>query len=113
MPIFGPGMAFKGIPEPMPSISTIYCINPTHLDPIHPQNIFLPTLFVRFLSLSEIATWAKFIPAFLANGGCFELSSTHHEIRQEKLVWTKLVRGPGRTGELRSRGGSRRGMVAI
>merc|ERR1711965_1028786 len=40
----------------------------------------------------------KFYP-FLTNGGSFEFFSPFHEIRQEKLVSTKLGRGPGRTGE--------------
>ena len=34
MAVLGPGRAFKGLPEPVCSISTIYCVKPTHSDSI-------------------------------------------------------------------------------
>ena len=98
MAVLDPGRAFKGFPEAVRSFSTVECVNPTHLDPIHPQNHTFPPLFC-FLFLPEIPTSAKLISTFLANGGSFEFFSLFHEIRHEKLVSTKLGRGPGRTGE--------------
>ena len=87
MAVFDPGRAFKGFPEAVRSFSTVECVNPTHLDPIHPQNHTFPPLFC-FLFLPEIPTSAKLISTFLANGGSFEFFSLFHEIRHEELVST-------------------------
>ena len=94
MAVLGSGRASIGFPDPVGSILAEYRPKPTHLDPIHAQNLCFPLLF-GFLFPPQIPTSAKLFFTFLANGGFFEFFDLFHELRLQKLVCFVSRRGPG------------------
>ena len=71
MAVLGSGRASIGFPDPVGSILAEYRPKPTHLDPIHAQNLCFHLPF-GFLFPPQIPTRAKLLFTFLANGGLFE-----------------------------------------